>query len=471
MITVPSLSEKTVAVMGLGIAGLSAARALTASGTRVMAWDDNPEGRARAAEAGVNIADPAGADWREIALLVLSPGIPHTFPAPHPVAAMAEAAGVPIVCDVDLLGRAYPSARYLGITGTNGKSTTTALVGHILSAAGTDTRIGGNLGPAVLDFDPPAGPDTVFVLELSSYQLERIGTIRHSISVLLNISPDHLDRHGGMDGYIAAKKHIFDRQTAGDKAIVGIDDPHCRAIADALAADAAGPSVIRITQREPADGEIGITDGRLLDRRDGKETVIADLRAIATLPGAHNAQNAAAAYAACHALGLSADVIAAGLASFPGLPHRQERVGVINRVSYVNDSKATNADAAARALSSYERIYWIAGGRPKDGGYAELDPYLDRIIHGYLIGEGAPGIARYLTGHDVPHTLSGTLDRAVAEAHDAAQADAGKPDPVVLLSPACASFDQFDNFGARGDRFRKLVHGLAGSGDFSGERA
>ncbi len=453
MIVVPSLKDRKVAVMGLGIAGLATVRSLLESGARVMAWDDNADSRDAVEKEGAEIADLLAIDWQDVACLVLSPGIPHTFPKPHPVADAARAADVEIICDVELLGRAQPDATYIGITGTNGKSTTTALVGHILEAAGKDIEVGGNLGPPVLGMRP-LDKDGIYVLELSSYQLERMSSIRFDVAAFLNISADHLDRHGGLKGYIEAKQNIFKGQGAGDTAVVGIDDADARKEADAR--EKGDARLVRVSGESVPEGGVGVEDGCLIDATGGRAEIL-DLSDIRTLPGSHNHQNAASAYAICRAAGVDADTVAAAIRTFPGLPHRQELVATIDGVSWVNDSKATNTDATARALSSYERIFWIAGGLAKEGGYAALEPWLGNVAHAFLIGEAAEPMANWL-GTRVPSELSGQLGTAVTHAHSKSQGDAGA---VVLLSPACASFDQFKNFGERGDTFRKLARDLA----------
>lgn len=459
MIPLPFLAGKAVAVMGLGVAGLATARALAASEAKVMAWDDTPESRTRAEREGLPLVDLARADWAGIELLVLSPGIPHSFPIPHPVAARAREAGVPIVCDIDLLGRAQATgdgrARLLGITGTNGKSTTTALVAHVLGSADRTIEFGGNLGPPVLAMRP-LGPDGCYVLELSSYQLERTESVAWDVGVLLNISPDHLDRHGGMAGYVAAKARMFATQADGAVAVIGIDDEDSRALANRLVTEGR-LQVRRISGRRIEPGILGVEDDNLVDwTGGGSKRTILPLDDLHRLRGSHNRQNVAAAFAACRALGLGDDEIVAAVRSFRGLPHRQELVASIGPIVFVNDSKATNQDAAATALSSFERIYWIAGGQPKEGGYGAIDPYLDRIAHAFLIGAAAEAIANHL-GDRVPHTIAGTLDRAVSAAVDMAARDPVPDEKVILLAPACASFDQFANFGERGDAFRALA--------------
>jgi UDP-N-acetylmuramoylalanine--D-glutamate ligase len=457
MIALPAYRDRQVAVLGLARSGLAAAQALTASGAQVLAWDDDAGTCHAAAVKGVSLADLGTAKPDEWAALVMSPGIPLTHPAPHPVAAKALAAGVPVIGDIELLWQAATGAAFIGITGTNGKSTTTALIGHILTQAGFPVAVGGNLGTAVLTL-PTLGPGGIYVIEMSSYQLDLIAETRFAAAILLNLTPDHLDRHGDMAGYAKAKQRIFRNQREGDTAIIGIDDAPCRAIAEQKAA---GPQqVIRISVEREVAGGIFVIDGALVDATGDGSRKVADLRPIASLPGAHNWQNAAAAYAACRAVGLDAAAIAAGLASFGGLAHRQELVATRGKVRFINDSKATNADAAAKALGCYEAVHWIAGGVPKAGGIAALAPYFPRIRHAYLIGAAAPAFQATL-GTEVPSSLCGDLATAIVAAAAAAAADPA-PAPVVLLSPACASFDQFRNFEIRGDAFRQAARALAG---------
>lgn len=458
MIRVPGFQHRRVAVMGLGVAGMPAARALMASGAEVLAWDDNVDLRNKAAAGGIPVADLLSADWRGIDTLVLSPGIPHTFPKPHPIAEKARGADAAIVCDVDLLGRACPDAVYVGVTGTNGKSTTTALIAHILKTAGRTIEVGGNLGPAVLEF-APLGRDGIYVLEMSSYQLERTFSIAFDVAVLLNVSANHLDRHGDIAGYIAAKRRIFNHDRKRQTAVIGVDDADTRRVADEISAEG-GARVVRISRNPPDGAAIGARDGALIERGAGEaETRVLDLSAAPDLPGRHNAQNIAAAYAATRALGVPVETVVAAVKTYRSLPHRLERVGTADGVNFVNDSKATSPDATAWALTSYERIYWIAGGQSKHVGYDALLPHLSRIAHAFLIGEAAGEIADFLATHGVAHSRSDTLDRAVAAAHAMSKADSGA-NRVVLLSPACASWDQFASFGARGDAFRAAVQRL-----------
>ena len=440
-------SGQRIAVVGLGRAGLPAAQRLAEWGAEVAVWDDNAPGREAAERAGLSVRDlrtgPFGFD-----ALLLSPGIPHLLPAPHPIADRARAAGVPILADVEFLFRAVraagSAARFIGITGTNGKSTTTALIHHLLTGAGRVSEVGGNLGPAALGLNI-LGDNGSYTLEMSSYMLERIATIRFNCAVMLNLSHDHLDRHGNMRGYAAAKAQIFARQQAEDLGVLGQDD----AFSTAMAPDLRG-RLVPVSGLRRVPGGIW-AEGNVLRDAAGE---IADLRDAPALPGSHNAQNAAAAAAVAFEAGLSRSEVAAGLATFPGLPHRQERVGTLAGVTFVNDSKATNADSAARALASYDRVVWIAGGIAKDGGIETLAPLFPRIARAVLIGRDAPMLAATLAAHGVPHEIAGTLDAALPAAAAAARGGAA---PVVLLSPACASFDQFTGFDARGERFRALV--------------
>jgi len=437
------------AVVGLGRAGLAAMRALSAMGAGVVGWDDAAFAREAAAAENWDVGDPSG-DIRDFTALVLSPGIPHRLPVPHRIAAAAQAAGTPILTDAELLYQAVRGAggraRFAGITGTNGKSTTTALLAHILEGAGVPVAAGANLGPAALSL--PLLPDHgVYVLEMSSYMLERLGTLRFDVAAMLNLSPDHLDRHGDMAGYASAKQQIFARQAEGDVAVIGIDDEFCTAIAEQR------PRAVRISGVRPADFW---ADG--FDLCSSALGRIFDLRHARALAGAHNAQNAAAATAMALALGVSHEKIADGLRSFAGLPHRQEQIATIAGVRFINDSKATNADSAARALGCYDRVVWIAGGIAKAGGIASLHEYFPRVAEALLIGRDAAAFAATLQEAGVACRIVDTLDAAVPAAFEAARRLEA---PCVLLSPACASFDQFSGFEERGERFRGSVVALS----------
>lgn len=458
MIPVTTLAGKKVALFGLGGSGSATAKALIAGGADVTAWDDNPDSVAKAASEGITTADLHTIDWSAQALFVLSPGVPLTHPKPHWTVDLARAAGVDIVGDVELFVRERrahaPDCPFIAITGTNGKSTTTALIAHVLKSSGRDTQLGGNIGTAVLTLDPPKS-ERYFVVECSSYQIDLAPTLNPSAGILLNLTPDHLDRHGTMQHYADVKERLV---AGSDVAVVGVDDSHSALIADRI--ERAGVKVVRISRRNVLADGIYAEGTKLIQAAGGAMLPFVDLDGIQTLRGSHNAQNAAAAVAACLAVGVSAEDIRAGLASFPGLKHRMQPIGRRGNVVFVNDSKATNADAAAPALSSYNRIYWIAGGLPKAGGITTLAPYFPRIAKAYLIGEAAAEFAATL-GEAAPYEISGTLERAVA--HAAADAEKDETGPVaVMLSPACASFDQYKNFEVRGDAFVGHVAALDG---------
>ena len=457
MIDLSRCKAQRVAVMGLGKSGLAAARALSKGGAQVLAWDDGPASRKAAEQQGFELTDLSMVSFDGLSALVLSPGIPHTHPAPNPVAARAKAAGVPIIGDVELLARAQPKARYVGITGTNGKSTTTSLVAHALKEAGRVVEVGGNLGTPVLTFQP-LDENGVYVLEMSSYQLELTPALGFDAACLLNVTPDHLDRHGGMDGYIAAKKRIFQKGTrphGTHVAVVAIDDDHCRKVADELAADPA-LRLIRVSAEKAVAGGVGVDDGWLIDATGDAPQTVVDLTLAHSLPGRHNWQNAATAYALCRAMGADPRQIATAILSFPGLAHRQQLLATLDGVRFINDSKATNADAAAKALGCYDDIYWICGGRAKETGINGLELFMDRVRHTFLIGEAAESFSQWLSGK-APWQISNTLSQAVPEAFEMARRNGGG---VVLLSPACASFDQFPNFEVRGEVFSGLVRDL-----------
>ena len=458
MIPVKGFEGKRVAIFGLGRSGLSAARALKAGKAEPVLWDDKPQSLMAATKEGFTVENLHNADWSEIDALMLSPGVPLTHPQPHWTVELAQAAGVPIIGDIELFARtlgalaAKKRPKTVAITGTNGKSTTTALIGHILKAAGKDVHVGGNIGIGVLDL-PPMHAGTYYVIEISSYQLDLTETFTPDVSVLMNISPDHLDRHGGMDGYIAAKKRIFMNQGAAQTAVIGADDDFSAAIITEMRA-ASKVSLIPISSRRTLGQGVYAINGVLYDATEARAQQIIDLKAVRTLTGRHNWQNAAAAYSACKALGLDAETIAAGMRTFPGLDHRMQEIGRIGRVRFINDSKATNSDAARQAMSSYDKFYWIAGGVSKAGGIEDLRDLFGRIKHAYLIGDAAD-LFEVTIGKAAPCTQSRHLFTAVAQAYTAAEAS-GR-DEVVLFSPACASFDQFTDFEARGDAFKQAV--------------
>lgn len=429
---------KHYAVVGMGKSGRATAAALRDSGAHVVTWDDK--------NAGPDETHYEQWDWTALAGVVMSPGIAWYYPQMHPIAVLAKKHEVPLIGDIELLFLAQPQAKYIAITGTNGKSTTTTLIAHVLQKNGVKHAVGGNLGTPVMEL-AEMGADGTYVLELSSYQLDLLHTARFQVSVLLNLSPDHIDHHGSMERYIAAKKHIFDRQTKKDVAVIGVDDVLSDAIAKEMRA-LKRQCVIPIGTTGKLASGVHVTGG-ILSNSFALMEYSADLRSIKALQGQHNWQNAAAAYAACFAHGLSHDQIAGAMQSYPGLKHRMQWLGEIDGVQFVNDSKATNADAAEKALMTYEHIYWIAGGVAKEGGIESLRKYFPKVKHAYLIGEAAEQFG--ITLHGTPVTVSKTLDVAFAQAVK----DAPKGSAIVL-APACASFDQYPNFEARGDAFIAL---------------
>ena len=457
-----TFAGQTLAVMGLGASGLAAARALLAAGATVAAWDDQAAGRDAAAAAAVPILDLRHADWSQFAALVLAPGIPLTHPEPHWTVSRAAAAGIAIIGDIELFCReraaSCPEAPFIAITGTNGKSTTTALIAHLLQTAGRDVAMGGNIGTAILDLAPPA-PARVHVVEMSSFQIELTPSLNPSIGILLNISPDHLDRHGSMQHYVELKARV---PTAALNPIVGDDDDWCQDIGEGLRLSNRTWVDLISAHSRGGQGWYAI-DGTLITRAPwtGPAGAFAELTGIASLRGRHNLQNALAASAAAMHLGVAPQQIAAGLASFPGLPHRLEEVGRLGGVVFINDSKATNASSAGTALAAFPGdIFWIAGGKPKAGGISSLAAFFPRISKAYLIGEASDEFAATLKDQ-VAFVRCGSLEVAVATAA-ADAAGGGKAGAVVLLSPACASYDQFRNFEVRGDAFRALVARVPG---------
>jgi UDP-N-acetylmuramoylalanine--D-glutamate ligase len=462
MIPVRGFEGKTVAVFGLARTGLTAARALVAGGAQVALWDDRPAAREAAQAEGFDLTDLTKADWSGFAALMLSPGVPLTHPEPHWTVERAKAAGVEIVGDMELFARSVNAApehkrpKIVAITGTNGKSTTTALVGHICAMAGRDVRIGGNIGLGVLGLEDMHG-GAVYVLEMSSYQLDLTSSLHADVTIVLNISPDHLERHGTMENYVAAKRRILANQGKGDTAVIGVDDPWGQQICTEITA-ANRRTIVPISASKAMSRGVYALNGLLYDATGERAAEVADLNRARSLPGRHNWQNAAAAYAAAKGLGIPAEEAAGHLMTFPGLAHRMEPVAQLGRVKFINDSKATNTDAARQAMSSYPRIYWIAGGQPKTGGIESLADLFPRIAKAYLIGEGAPAFAQTLKGK-ASAVEAGTIDAAVAQAY--ADAAATNQDAIVLLSPAAASFDQFADFEARGEAFRAAVQRLA----------
>jgi UDP-N-acetylmuramoylalanine--D-glutamate ligase len=463
VIPITTFTGKKVAVFGLGGSGLVVGSALLAGGADVVGFDDSIESVAKANAAGIPTADLHGVDWSRIAALVLAPGVPLTHPKPHWTVALAHQAGVEMIGDIELFCRERrklaPGAPFVAITGTNGKSTTTALIAHLAASAGLDAQLGGNIGTAILSLKPPQ-TGRVHVIECSSYQIDLAPSLDPSVGILINLSEDHLDRHGTMARYAEVKERLVAGVPSDGTAIIGVDDDWCRAIADRL--DKSGKHPVRISVRRELSDGIYVAGQRIMRATPAGVTQIAELGGIGSLRGQHNAQNAACATAAALALGLDPAAIQAGLRSFPGLAHRMEQLGRRGAVLYVNDSKATNTDSAAQALACFSDIFWIAGGKPKTGGIESLRGFFPRIRKAYLIGEAADEFAATL-GSAVAHEITGTLDKAVAAASRDADASVAA-EPVVLLSPACASFDQYRNFEVRGDAFQALVKALPGLG-------
>lgn len=461
MISVTTFAGKRVAVFGLGRSGLLSVQALRAGGADVVAFDDNEKSLGDAKAAGVRTQDLRELDWSGVAALVLAPGVPLTHPAPHWSAALAHKANVEIIGDIELFCRERAKAGgvcpLVAITGTNGKSTTTALIAHLLKSAGRDVQMGGNIGVPVLALDPfKAGRH--YVLEISSYQIDLAPSLRASVGILLNVTEDHLDRHGSMANYAAIKERLVASVEADGTAVIAVDDDFTRKAADRI--EKAGKRVVRVSVSGRLRDGFYADGTKIMQAREGRAEVAADLAGIGSLRGQHNAQNAACAVAACVALGLDLPSIRQGLSRFAGLAHRMQVIGRRGRVLFVNDSKATNADSAAKALGSFHDIYWIAGGKAKSGGISSLAGFFPRIAKAYLIGEAAADFAATLDGK-VAYEVDGVLSAAVAAAARDAERSAAQ-EPVVLLSPACASFDQYQNFEKRGEAFSDLVRQIPG---------
>jgi len=461
LIPITTFAGRKVAVFGLARSGLLSARALTAGGAAVVAFDDNETSVAEAQAEGIATQDLHELDWSTIAALVLAPGVPLTHPTPHWSVTLAHKAGVEVIGDIELFCRERAKAGLdcplVAITGTNGKSTTTALTAHLLKSAGRDVQMGGNIGVAVLGLEPFKS-GRVYVLEISSYQIDLAPSLHPTVGILLNVTEDHLDRHGTMENYAAIKALLPASVEAGGTAVIDVDDRYTRAAADRI--ERAGKSVVRVSVQAPLRDGYYADGSRIMRAVAGKAHAAAQLAGIGSLCGQHNAQNAACAIAACVALGLDLPAIQKGLVSFPGLAHRMQQIGRKGRVLFVNDSKATNADSAAKALGSFHDIFWIAGGKPKSGGITSLAEFFPRIRKAYLIGEAAKEFAATLDGK-VENEIDGVLSAAIdAAARDAEASDA--KEPVVLLSPACASFDQYPNFEVRGQAFTDLVQAIRG---------
>lgn len=455
-----TLERKTVAVLGLGASGLSTIKAFKRAGaSAIYGWDDKEDGRAKGEEAGAHIAELTKDILTQCDVLIVAPGVPLNHPTPHSAVERARALEVPILGDVEIFYRSNPDRPIIALTGTNGKSTTTTLITHILNNCGKKAVLAGNIGLPALDMKLPPKKDGVVVLELSSFQLDLCSSFTADIAVLLNLTPDHIDRHGSIAEYAMIKESIFKGE--GHAAVIGVDDEYCTAICNRLQ-EAAGRKVIPISIQKELENGITAIGGKLVD----EGTEIGSLNNITKLHGAHNKQNAAAAYAAAKAMGIESECIIEAIKSYPGLPHRQYPVRVINGVPYINDSKATNAEAAGKALACNQNIYWIIGGKAKDGGLKGLEIYKDSIKHAFLIGEASDDFSRWLDQYGLDYTKCGTLDKAVKAAHNMAQDQRGQPGGAgcVLLSPACASYDQFKSFEERGEYFTALVDALTEDG-------
>ncbi|MBT8153731.1 UDP-N-acetylmuramoyl-L-alanine--D-glutamate ligase [Epibacterium ulvae] len=456
MIPVVGFKGEKVAVLGLGRSGLATARALREGGAEPICWDDNTAARETAESEGFTCRKLTRDDaFDDIASLIVSPGIPHLYPTPNPVVKQALLAGVPVDNDIGLFFRSFATRdwdkfeqmpKVVAVTGSNGKSTTVALLHHILEEAGRESQLAGNIGRGVLDIDPP-GDGGVVVLELSSYQTDLARSLTPDVAVFTNLSPDHLDRHHGMGGYFAAKRRLF-AEGGPDRAVIGVDEDEGLFLAGQLSEGAADDRVLRVSSGQKLTGpgwQVFARKGFLSEYRKGRQAASIDLRDMSGLPGAHNHQNACAAYAAARALGLAPRQIEGALASYPGLPHRSQTIAEVGGVRYVNDSKATNVDSAIKALSAFKNIRWICGGLEKEGGLAALKGQTSNVQKAYVIGREAANFAMQL---DVESEVCTTMEQAVAQAMR--DANAGE---TVLLAPAAASFDQYNSFEKRGEDF------------------
>ena len=459
MILIPDAKKKSYGVFGLGVSGIATCEALVASGASVYSFDENAEAREKTSDTEYRCEHPKAWPWKELAAIIVSPGVPLTHPKPHAIVRKARAENIPVIGDTELFARAVNALpegerpRLVGITGSNGKSTTTALIGHVLKEAGEEVFVGGNIGEAVLSL-PALEPDHIYVLELSSFQLDLTFSMRLDAAVFLNLTPDHIERHGTVEGYLKAKKRIFLNQKKDDASIVAVDDDFGAMLCTELTAKAKS-EVIPISSGATLGRGVYALDGELFYNLDGKTSRAGDFEKTRALRGVHNHQNAAAALAVSTRLGVSPAVAMNAMERFESLPHRLEEIERIGKVAFINDSKATNADAAVRALLAFDDVFWIAGGKAKDGGLETAINSMSNVRSAYLIGEAEDQFARQLTGKCI-FEKCGDLETAVLRAFaDASTSDAKAP--VVLLSPACASYDQFKNFVERGDAFRKIV--------------
>ena len=456
-----NLLNKTVAILGLGRTGMAVARELKIRGVHVIGWDDKEELRKEAAKLNVLIQDLKSVDFSKVELLVISPGIPHTYPTPHPVAKLAKDNNVPIVSDIELFVSSYKNTNYIGITGTNGKSTTTALVYHILKENNIPCAIGGNFGIPVFDL-PILGEDGYYVFEMSSYQIELSPSIDFDIAVLLNITPDHLARHNGMDGYVAVKKKIFSRVSKKNGVnIVAVDDGYTKKIFSQLCDEQPKSKNIPVSYSRKIDGGYYVSSsGILIDNIKGEKKEIFDLKTLNNLRGKHNWQNIAAVFAVTKKVGIPTNKIINSIKTFKTLEHRIEFVGTFAGINFIDDSKATNAESVKYAIDSMKDIYWIIGGRQKEGGIDLLKPQLGngRIKRTFVIGECEKDFYNVVK-NEMPSYKCHRLEKAVKKAFKLALKDLKKgkvKNPIILLSPATASFDQYKSFEERGDHFKAL---------------
>ncbi len=462
MILIPDVKGKSIGVFGLGVSGIATCEALVASGAKVFTWDENPKAREKAGDTEYRAEHPKKWPWKEMASVVVSPSVPLTHPKPHPIVRKARMEKIPVIGDIEYFARAINALpenerpRVVAVTGSKGKSTTAALIGHILHGVGEEAHVSGNVGEAVLSLPAPE-KNFIYVLELSSFQLDLTFNLRANAAVFLNLTPDHIDRHGAIDAYFAAKKRIFANQTKDDIAVIGVDDGYGQAACTALTAR----DSVRVLPVS-AMGTLGrgayALNGSLYYNRDGKTSKAGDISGSRGLRGAHNHQNAAAALAVCIHLGADTALIVKAANNFTSLPHRMEEVGRLGKAVFINDSKATNAGATAPALSAFDDVFWIAGGKAKEGGIASLKGKLGAVRRAYLIGEAATLFEEQLKD-EVKCVHCGDLEAAVLEAYgDALESEA--PSPTILLSPACAPYDQFKNFERRGEAFRDAVGDL-----------
>lgn len=455
-----TLKRKKPAVFGLGISGLSVIKAFKRAGIECDAYDDNPDSHKKANTAGANIVDLTQADFSKYGCLVLSPGVPYHFPEMHDVVKRAQEADVEILGDIELFSRAGipESLRTISITGTNGKSTTTSLVKHILQSSKKKSVLAGNIGMPILNAKIPAGDESYMVIEMSSYQLDLCPSFGADIAALINITPDHIDRHGDMEGYALSKSKIF--QNNEGEAVISIDDSYCEKIYNTMKSE--GRTPVAVSVEKEIESGVYIKGGQLFDVIGQERIEVGSVKNITLLNGMHNKQNIAVAYAVTRLCGLEAEDILEAVYSYPGLPHRQFPVRTINGVTYINDSKATNAEAASKALTAHKNVFWVLGGIAKEGGLDGLERFADHIKHAFVIGQAQEEFSDWLGRYGIAHNLSQTLENAVKEAHQMAQDERGQPggSSVVLLSPACASFDQFDSFEHRGDEFSKMIEAL-----------